>query len=88
MLKVMLYTVYIIQSLKNRMRYIGQTINLTKRLEEHNRGRNKSTRNKGPWRLIYKEEGFSTVKEALKREREIKKMKGGIQFKKLLEKQF
>ena len=81
----MKYIVYVIQSIKTGRRYIGYTSDIDKRIKEHNQGINISTRNKGPWKLIYQESGFTSRTTALQREKEIKKMKGGIQFKKLLE---
>jgi putative endonuclease len=72
-------------SLKNNRRYIGYTSDLIRRLDEHNEGENTSTRNKGPWKIIYFENNFPTRTEALKREKELKNMKGGIQFQQLLE---
>ena len=69
-----MYNTYIIQSEKNNSYYVGQTDNLEKRLAEHNRGKNKYTKNKIPWRLVYKE-SFETRGEAMKRENEIKKKK-------------
>ncbi len=33
--------------------YIGQTNNLDERLIRHNTNRVKSTKNKGPWKVIY-----------------------------------
>ncbi len=66
------YLMYIIQSLKNQKYYTGSTGNITQRLSEHNRGQNISTRNRGPWKLVYTET-FATVIEAKKREQFIKK---------------
>ena len=78
------YTVYIIKSEKTNRRYIGYTGNISKRLKEHNEGINQSTRNKEHWILIYTEKGFKSREKALKREKELKKMKGGIKLKALL----
>ena len=62
-----MYLMYIIQSLKNQRYYVGSTGNITQRLSEHSRGQNISTRNRGPWKLVYTE-SFATVIEAKKRE--------------------
>jgi putative endonuclease len=78
-----MYKVYILQSLKNNKYYVGQASDIKNRLEKHNRGAVKSTRNFKPWKLVYSEE-FETRSDAWKRELEIKKYKGGILFKKLL----
>ncbi len=63
--------------------YIGFTSNIQIRLESHNKGLVKSTKSRRPLNLLYKEV-FGTSKEARKRELELKRMKGGIQFKSLL----
>ena len=65
------YFVYVLKSRKNGLKYIGFTLNVGNRLKEHNMGRNVSTRNKGPWELIYFEE-YSTRLLAQKRERFLK----------------
>ena len=80
-----MFSIYVLKSLKNGRRYIGYTINLDKRLKEHNEGKNISTRNRGPWEIIYFEKKFPTREAAMKREKELKNMKGGIQFQQLLE---
>jgi putative endonuclease len=68
------YYVYIIQSEKSGRYYTGFTDDLERRLNEHNNGENPSTRNKGPWELVYSEE-YGTRSEAVNREREIKAKK-------------
>jgi putative endonuclease len=47
------YVVYILESQRNGRLYIGCTNDLNRRLEEHNANHTKSTRNKGPWKLIH-----------------------------------
>src|SRR4029077_1010270 len=68
--------VYILQSEKDKRYYIGETADVNKRLEFHNKGFQRSTRNRVPFRLILSEE-YATRTEALKREKQIKKWKGG-----------
>ena len=80
-----MYIVYIIQSQKTGRYYIGVTTDIKKRLDSHNRGANKSTCNRGPWKLVYKEE-FNDKSRAWYREKQIKKFKGGEAFKKLVNK--
>jgi len=75
--------VYILESLKDGKHYIGCSGDVDKRLDRHNKGGVKSTRNRIPLKLIYKEEVFS-YRDARKRETELKKMKGGFQLKELL----
>ncbi len=77
------YFVYIIQSQTTNRYYIGMTNDINKRIIYHNHGANKSTRNKGPWKLIYQEK-LSDKSSAWLRERQIKKYKGGEAFKKLV----
>jgi putative endonuclease len=47
--------VYVLQSQGNSGLYIGMTGNLRRRLEEHQNGESRSTKELGPWRLIYYE---------------------------------
>lgn len=77
-----MFTVYIIQNTLSKRFYIGSTGDINRRLTEHNRGQNKSTRQKGQWILVYKEE-YNTIIETKRRERKIKSYKGGNAFKKL-----
>lgn len=48
--------------------YKGSTDNLERRVEQHNLGHSRWTKNKGPWRLVYREE-YELKSEALKREK-------------------
>ena len=77
------YSTYILQNALTKKHYVGSTNNLQRRLEEHYRGQTESTRRKGKWKIIYKEE-FNTNIEAKRREKVIKSYKGGNAFKKLL----
>ena len=78
-----MYYVYILQSEKDDKLYIGQTNNINKRLERHNKGQVIATRNRRPFELIgYKE--YETRKEAMEIEKYLKKLKGGNEFKKIL----
>jgi putative endonuclease len=78
-----MYTVYIIQSKKNSHYYIGFTSDLTKRIYYHNSGKNRSTKNKGPWELVHSEV-FEDKESAWLRERQIKSYKGGEAFRRIL----
>ena len=69
------HTVYILRSEKDGKRYIGLTSNLERRLTEHNSGKVKSTRNRKPMQLIYREE-FASRSEARQREQFFKTGKG------------
>lgn len=78
-----MFTVYIIKSDNSGRYYIGVTTDIEKRLQYHNSGANRSTRKQGPWSLLHEEE-FNDKSAAWKRERQIKKYKGGEAFKKLI----
>ncbi len=78
-----MYNVYILRNSLTGRHYIGSTNNFPRRILEHNRGQTQSTRQKGFWELIYKEE-FKNSIESKKRERQIKSYKGGNAFKELL----
>jgi putative endonuclease len=77
-----MYTVYILKNILSGRHYIGSTNNITRRLEEHNRGQTKSTK-KGQWILLYTEK-LNNPKQAKIRERQIKSYKGGNAFKRLI----
>ncbi len=68
------FYVYILQSLKDFSFYVGQCDDLDRRMSKHFDGFSKYTAGKRPLRLRYFEV-FQTRTEALKRERQIKKMK-------------
>jgi putative endonuclease len=69
-----MFFVYILQSQFDQSYYIGFTANLENRLKYHNEGKSRYTSKKIPWRIVYTEE-FNTKKEALIRERFLKKQK-------------
>ncbi len=79
-----MYFVYILKSLKDSGYYIGQTENLDDRIKKHNNGLVKSTKSRVPFVLI-KKESFNTRGEARKRENYLKKLKGGNEFKRIIE---
>ncbi len=67
--------VYIIKSKSRTDKiYIGATNNLERRIKDHNRGNTKSTKNFIPWQLSYHEE-YMSKKEALCREKQLKRWK-------------
>ncbi|GAB4219434.1 MAG: GIY-YIG nuclease family protein [Candidatus Microgenomates bacterium] len=69
-----MYFVYVLKSIKNGKFYVGCTNNIFRRLEEHNKGLSKYTKNFVPWKLVYKEE-YLTLSEARNREKQIKSWK-------------
>lgn len=77
------YTVYILRSKKDRSIYIGQTNNVQKRLEKHNKGQIKSTKHRTPFELIYME-SYTTRREAMFREWILKSVSGIDEKKRIL----
>ncbi|MGD9899463.1 MAG: GIY-YIG nuclease family protein [Calditrichaceae bacterium] len=70
-----MYDVYILLSEKDKKRYIGCSGNLERRLSEHQAGLVKSTRNRRPLKLVYKET-FPDKQAAMNREKFFKSGKG------------
>ena len=70
----MAYYVYVLRSEKDGSFYIGHTADLEESIQRHNHGKSSYTKAKTPWKLIY-QEVFTTRSEAMKREKEIKRMK-------------
>lgn len=68
-----MYFVYVLQNPKSAY-YIGVSSDLERRIVEHNRGQNASTRGRGLWRIIYTE-AYPSSLEAQRRESEIKRKK-------------
>jgi len=66
--------VYILQSLRNERYYIGHTLDLQRRLSDHNAGLVKATRYLRPWRIVYREQ-HETPTAARKREWYLKRLK-------------
>ena len=81
---IMMFYVYVLQSLTCGIFYTGYTSDLQKRIERHNNSMNIYTKNRGPWKLIYYEVYFSRS-EAMKREKFLKTGKGREQIRHLLE---
>ena len=78
-----MFYIYILQSLKDDSYYIGQTNNVSNRLERHNSRRQLATRSKVPRELVYTEP-FPTRSQAVRRERERKNWKSHQAIKELL----
>jgi len=62
---------YVLQSSKDLNFYVGYTNNLVKRIEEHNKGKVPSTKNRVPLKLIYWE-GCLNQQDATRREKYLK----------------
>jgi len=69
---------YILYSSKINRFYTGQTLNLDRRLEEHNRGKTASSAKGMPWKLVFSKECPSRT-EAVKLEKFIKR-RGAARF--------
>ena len=77
---------YIIQCEETGRFYIGSCICVKKRITDHNRGNTRSTKPYGPWKLVYCEK-YSYLKDARKRERQIKRWKSRVVIMKLIQEQ-
>ena len=77
-----MYYTYILRNDQDK-HYIGSCSDIAKRLRRHNANSVRSTKNKGPFKLVHKEE-FATKTEARKRENQIKSYKGNSVFSRLL----
>ena len=80
----MFFFVYVLLDRSSKRFYIGHTNDLKHRLEEHNAGRNSSTKYGRPWRLIYFE-GCRYLSDAVRRERYLKTAQGFRLLKRRLE---
>ena len=83
-----MFTVYAIVSESTKKIYIGQTVDINLRLDQHNSkdGNHLSKytkQNKGPWKLLYTE-FYKTRSGALKREKQLKSFRGREFIKKLI----
>ena len=71
-----IFWVYVLESEDGRF-YVGQTDDLDRRLAQHNElgaSMGKYTLKNGPWKLVWSEQ-HPTRSSAMKRERDIKRMK-------------
>jgi putative endonuclease len=82
----MFYT-YILKSEEGDHLYFGYTVDLKKRLAEHNQGLNPSTGRYGPWVLIYYEACLNK-RDARRREGYLKTTQGGRMLKRRLKDYF
>lgn len=79
-----MFSIYVLRSRVTGRFYTGSTSNLEMRLQQHNSDQSTSTKNRGPWDLVYHEE-FGTLVEAVRRERYFKTGRGRDELRKLLE---
>ena len=79
--------VYVLKSLKNGSLYVGYTTDLKKRFQEHNRGKNFSTKTLCPWELIHYE-AYLDINDAMRREKYLKTNQGARLLKRMLKEYF
>ena len=78
-----MYYVYVLLSEKDNNFYIGFSENVEQRLDEHNAGKNVSTKFRRPFKLIYCE-GHTSKSDTLRREKYFKSSKGKTTLKQIL----
>jgi len=66
-----MWYLYILKSEKDGIHYVGISKDVSKRLREHNAGRNRFTKGHIPWKVIYTEE-YKNSLEARRREKYFK----------------
>ena len=81
------YYVYVLRSLKFNFIYVGFTMNLRRRLKEHNNKEELSTKHYAPFELIFFE-AYRNQKDAKRRERYFKTTKGKAVLKNMLKDYF
>ncbi|EKE18897.1 MAG: hypothetical protein ACD_9C00203G0001 [uncultured bacterium] len=72
---MIMFYIYIIESIKNSELYVGFTDDLKRRIEEHNHEANVSTKHGVPWQVIYYE-ACTNKRDAVRRERYLKTSQG------------
>ncbi len=86
--KVMFYYVYVLESRRfDGKLYVGYTINIPKRLKEHNQGLNFSTKPFRPWNVIHYEAYLNKL-DAERREKYLKSNHGSRLLKRMLKEYF
>ena len=78
MSEIILYQVYVIENAAGKF-YIGLSENVQTRLQQHNEGISRLTRNRGPWQVVWTSQQLSLA-EARKLEKRLKQQKGGVGF--------
>jgi len=75
-----MFTTYVLRSQSTGRFYTGSTSDFETRLKRHNSDLNISTKHRGPWELLYRED-FTTRAEAMARERYFKTGSGRDELK-------
>jgi len=70
-----MFYVYVLRSQKDDKLYIGYSDDLRRRLDEHNKGLNRSTKSRVPLNLIYYE-AYASQADAKVREKRLKSSAG------------
>lgn len=78
-----MYQVYIIKNQADQ-KYIGLSEDIEKRLADHNLGKSKWTKGKGPWKVV-RESSEMSLSEARKLENKMKRQKGGVGLQSLMD---
>lgn len=78
-----MYYVYLLESSVDNNFYTGSTSDLKKRLKEHNQGKNLSTKNRKPFKLVFYE-AYLLKSDAQAREKYLKTSMGKRVIKKQL----
>lgn len=71
-----MHYVYLLKSLQSGKLYVGYTDDLRARLKKHNQGGSLATKGSIPFELVYYE-AYRSKKDALTRERQLKRYKQG-----------
>ena len=71
----MAYRVYLIRNRDGKF-YTGLSDNVARRVEQHNNGKSRWTKGRGPWTILWQNDELS-LSEARKLENRLKRQKGG-----------
>jgi len=66
-----MFYVYILKSIKDKQLYLGFTNDLKRRVREHNSTLSRSTKSRGPFKLVYYE-AYTSKEDAIHREHNLK----------------
>ncbi len=72
-----MFYVYLLKSKKDGSLYVGYTSDLKRRFDEHNQKKNRSTKHKAPFQLIYYE-AYGSRADAKERESQLKRHSGAM----------
>ncbi len=78
-----MYYVYILQSKKDKGLYIGVTVDLKKRIKEHNKGESFATKGRKPFQLIHYQ-AFISKNDAINTEQYFKTTRGRQRINRML----